>query len=65
VLPVNAKGNVTKAFGFGSSKVRYVEVTLVNAGRRYACWTGTGAYSCHGTPADDGRPLLVRAVATR
>jgi hypothetical protein len=65
MLPINAKGNATKTFAFGSSGVKYVEVTLVDAGRRYTCWTPTGAYSCHGDSRDDGQQMLVRAVAVR
>jgi hypothetical protein len=65
MLPINTKGNATKTFAFGSSGVKYVEVTLVDAGRRYTCWTPTGAYSCHGDSRDDGQQMLVRAVAVR
>lgn len=62
VAQVPATGRTTVAFG--SSKVRYVEVTLANAGTRYSCWTG-GDYSCLGSSLDDGRTLRVRATALR
>lgn len=59
-IPSSGKKTVT----FGSSKVRYVEVTLANAGTRYNCWTG-GAYSCQGSSPDDGRKLQVRGKAVK
>ena len=62
VTPMPANGK--KTVPFGSSKVKYVEVTLANAGTRYTCWRG-GPYSCQGTSLDDGRKLQVRAAAVR
>ena len=61
VVRVPASG---KKVPFGSSKVKYVEVTLANAGTRYTCWV-SGAYSCQGASLDDGRKLQVRGVAVR
>ena len=63
LVPLSSAGDGTKKVAFGSSGVRYVEVTLVNAGTRYDCWTG-GPYSCQGNSKDDGRKLMVRAQAT-
>ena len=62
VAQVPASGK--KTVSFGSAKVRYVEVTLANAGTRYNCWTG-GPSSCQGSSLDDGRKLQVRATAVR
>lgn len=64
VAPLNSQGDGTKKVPFGSSNVKYVEVTLVNAGTRYSCWTG-GDYSCFGDSLDNGRKLQVRGVATK
>ncbi|HEY0950626.1 hypothetical protein [Nocardioides sp.] len=44
--------------------MRYVEVSMVNAGTRYDCWT-RGAYSCQGSSLDDGRKVSVRATAVK
>ncbi|WP_395659436.1 MXAN_6640 family putative metalloprotease [Nocardioides sp.] len=63
VIPLSGSGNGSRKVAFGSSGVRYVEVTLVNAGARYNCWNG-GDYSCHGSSLDDGRKLQVRAQVT-
>ena len=64
LVPLNAQGDATRKVAFGSARVKYVEVTLANAGARYDCWTG-GAYSCQGSSLDDGRKVLVRATAVR
>jgi len=66
VTPVSlsASGAGASKVAFGSKKVRYVEVTLVNAGTRYDCWT-QGDYSCQGSSLDDGRTVQLRATATK
>jgi hypothetical protein len=64
VVPLNAQGDATRTVPFGSRAVKYVEVTLANAGTSYDCWTG-GAYSCQGSSLDDGRQVAVRAKAVR
>ena len=64
VVPINTSGDGSKKVSFGSSGVKYVEVTLVNAGTRYSCWNG-GPFSCQGTSKDDGRKLQVRAQVTK
>jgi hypothetical protein len=53
-LAVDAQGRRTKVFGFNHDKVKRVDVTLVNASTRYACWQGK-VYACEGTPRDDNR----------
>ncbi|WP_041546758.1 MULTISPECIES: MXAN_6640 family putative metalloprotease [unclassified Nocardioides] len=64
LVPLSSSGAGTRKVAFGSTRVKYVEVTLVNAGSRYDCWTG-GAYSCQGSSLDDGRKVLMRAQAVR
>ena len=64
VVPLNGQGNATKTVPFGSKGVKYVEVTLANAGTDYNCWSG-GAYSCTGSSRDDWRTVRVRATAVR
>lgn len=53
-MRLSARGRGQTVAAFSSKKVRFVEVTLANAGHRYKCWTRT-AYSCMGTPRDDHR----------
>ncbi|WP_028637459.1 MXAN_6640 family putative metalloprotease [Nocardioides sp. URHA0032] len=64
-IRLDAAGNATTSVDFGHG-VKYVEVTLANAGTDYDCWrrTDTG-YSCRGKPLDDDLPLRVRAKALR
>ncbi|MEI5676583.1 MULTISPECIES: MXAN_6640 family putative metalloprotease [unclassified Nocardioides] len=47
---------------FVDGRIAYVDVTLVNAGTRYACGRGT-VYSCQGRSLDDGLRLRVRVRA--
>ncbi|MDI6909973.1 MXAN_6640 family putative metalloprotease [Nocardioides sp.] len=64
-LRLSARGNTTRSVAFGRD-VRYVEVTLANAGVAYRCWrpSDTG-YSCRGRSEDDDLPMRLRAVALR
>jgi len=64
LVPLTSSGAATRKVAFGSSGVKYVEVTLANVGTSYNCWTD-GAYSCQGSSKDDGRKVLLRATATR
>lgn len=64
VVQTDSGGSGSTKVPFGSSTVSYVEVTLVNAGMTYDCWTG-GAYSCKGDSLDDGRKLMVRGVVSK
>ena len=64
MVTLDRNGDATKKVAFGSSRVKYVEVTVANASTRYRCWDG-GAYSCNGTPLDDGPKFLLRATATK
>lgn len=51
-LRLSPNGSGQAIASFSSRKVRFVELTLANASRRYHCWTRT-PYSCSGTPLDD------------
>lgn len=66
VTPVSldAAGDAAASVPFGSG-VRYVDVTLANAGIHYSgCYRGT-AWSCQGRPQDDNLRFSVRATALR
>ncbi|WP_370289982.1 MXAN_6640 family putative metalloprotease [Nocardioides sp.] len=55
VVPLNSStGNGALTVPFGS--VKFVEVTLVNASGRFACFRNT-AFSCQGVPVDDAQPF--------
>jgi hypothetical protein len=64
-LRVSVRGDGTRAVAFGR-EVKYVELTLANAGIAYRCWRphDTG-YSCRGRSEDDDLPMRLRAVALR
>ena len=64
IVPLNSSGAATRKVAFGSRGVKYVEVSMINAGTRYSCWT-SGDYSCQGSSLDDGRKVLVRATAVK
>ncbi|MDQ4055566.1 MAG: hypothetical protein M3237_23135, partial [Actinomycetota bacterium] len=54
VVPVRirANGSGAKALPFSARTVKYIELTLANAGTNYACFNG-GPYSCQGTSKND------------
>ncbi|GAA1139522.1 hypothetical protein GCM10009606_18960 [Nocardioides aquiterrae] len=60
---LDAAGDATRTLPFGQD-VKYVEVTLANAGIHYTCWKRT-SFSCQGRPDDDGLRFRVRAKALR
>ena len=65
---LNKAGDGRTTVRFGRAKVRYVEVTLVNAGTHYRCWRGPVndvVYSCSGTPLDNSLPMAFRVQAVR
>ena len=64
-LRLSARGDTTRSVAFGRD-VKYVEVTLANAGVAYKCWrrSDTG-YSCRGRSEDDDLPMRLRVVALR
>ncbi len=64
-IGLKRNGDKIRRVGFGRN-VKWVEVTLANAGIDYRCWrpTNTG-YSCRGRSQDDGLALKVRAKALR
>ncbi|WP_296602477.1 MXAN_6640 family putative metalloprotease [Nocardioides sp.] len=59
------RGDASARVAFGRD-VRFVEVTLANAGTAYRCWrpADTG-FSCRGRSQDDDLPLRMRAIAVR
>jgi hypothetical protein len=60
---LDAAGDATRKVEFGRD-VKYVEVTLANAGIQYTCWKQT-SFSCQGRSDDDGLRFRVRAKALR
>ncbi len=64
LVGLTSGGQGQASFPFSSRKIRAVEVTLVNASRRYRCWMGTEV-SCSGQARDDGLTERVRAVVAR
>ncbi|MFN8193834.1 MAG: MXAN_6640 family putative metalloprotease [Nocardioidaceae bacterium] len=78
VTVIRKSGNVTRtsmtldgngvgsgSYAFDAATVASVTVTLTNASTRFACWNRSGAdpaYSCQGTPKDDGRSFAYSAV---
>ena len=64
-VTLSGRGNARTRLAFGKD-VRYVEVTLANAGVAYRCWrpVDTG-YSCRGRSRDDDLPMRIRATAVR
>ncbi len=66
-VPVSKRGDGKTQVDFNARKVSRVDVTLSNAGIRYArCWRDVEhRYSCSGTPKDDNRPLRYRVTAVR
>jgi hypothetical protein len=59
---LNGAGDATVRLPFGRRTIGRVEVVLVNASGRYACWQLT-SFSCQGIPRDDGLPYRIRARA--
>jgi len=54
VVPIRIKatGAGLKKVPFSSGEVKYVELTLANAGTNYSCWNG-GPYSCQGVSKNE------------
>jgi hypothetical protein len=61
---LNGAGDITKWLPFGTSKVRWVEVTVVNASTRYKCWQYTQT-SCEGISRDSRRTTKLVVTAVR
>jgi hypothetical protein len=64
-VDLSRTGDASERLAFGAD-VKYVEVTLANAGVAYKCWrpVDTG-YSCRGRSEDDDLPMRIRATAVR
>ncbi len=57
-------GDANPRFGFSSNRVKFIEVTLVNASDDFQCDRGTN-FSCAGRPKFDGSVQQIRARAFR
>lgn len=64
-MKLTRRGDASGRIAFGRD-VRFVEVTLANAGTAYRFWrpADTG-FSCRGRSQDDDLPLRLRATAVR
>ncbi len=51
-IPISRTGSGAKVLPFSAKKVKYVELTLANAGTQYRCFKG-GPYSCQGFSRND------------
>ncbi len=59
-IPIKSSGSGFKWVAFSASKVKYVELTLANAGTNYRCFIG-GPYSCQGSSKNDNVTEAYRA----
>ncbi len=64
LVRLNARGNGFKQVPFSRAKVKWVEVTLVNASDRFRCFRRS-QYSCEGESLDDFLRQKVRGRAVR
>jgi hypothetical protein len=65
-IRLKAKGLSSKAVGFSSRKVKYVELVMVNASLRTRCWTNQASpFACLGTPRDDAKKYIYNASIFR
>lgn len=65
-VALNASGDATARVPFSSASVSRVEVTLVNASRRFSgCWSSQTPYPCSGTSVDDNLRQIVDPLAYR
>ncbi|WP_244931581.1 MXAN_6640 family putative metalloprotease [Nocardioides sp. W7] len=62
VVRVDRSGGARITLPFAAGRVRYVDVTLVNAATRYRCGRGT-VHSCRGRSLDDDLTLRVQVRA--
>ena len=60
-LKIKGSGAGLKTIPFSASKVKYVELTLANAGTNYDCFN-RGPYSCQGTSKNDDQKESFRAT---
>lgn len=61
-IRLNAKGKGSISLPFGSRKVRWATVTLVNASTRFSCWHRT-SWSCQGRARDNDQRFELTATA--
>ena len=63
---LDKRGDATKVVPFDQRRVRWVELTFINASGRFRCPADrSGAYSCFGTSRDDDQVVRYRATALR
>jgi hypothetical protein len=66
LLTLNGLGDGAKRVPFDHDRVSAVELTVVNASARTACWQDpTSPFSCFGVPRDDALTQRIRGLATR
>jgi hypothetical protein len=66
LLTLNGLGDGAKRVPFDHDRVSAVELTVVNASARTACWQDpTSPFSCLGVPRDDALTQRIRGLATR
>lgn len=63
-LKINGKGSGFKQLPFSAGKVKYIELTLANAGTSYTCFNG-GPYSCQGSSKNDNAKVTFRGTVGR
>jgi hypothetical protein len=64
LVKLHKNGDVTRAIGFSSRSVKFVEVTLVNASDDFTCNRNT-PFSCAGRPKFDNQVQRISARAIR
>lgn len=64
VVTLDAAGDGSTSFDFGSGEVSRATITLANASTRYDCWERT-TYACQGVARDDGRTYRYRVQVFR
>ena len=61
-IRLNRRGKGHALVGFGTSRVAWAKVVLVNGSTRFSCWHRT-SWSCQGKARDDREPFSVRVTA--
>jgi hypothetical protein len=61
---LNDDGKGHRLVGFGSQRVSWAKIVLVNASTRFSCWHRT-TWSCQGRARDDDQRFVLRVAAVR
>ncbi len=64
VVELNQWGKGRGLVGFGSTRVSWAKVVLVNASTRFSCWHRT-SWSCQGRARDDDQKFALTVAAVR